>query len=53
MGGKAQIYCMSYDHPAEAVFYTITVVVGVVFFRLWGIHMLCISGDGGLPKFRP
>ena len=30
---------MSYDHLAEAVFYTITVLVGVGFFRLWGIHV--------------
>ena len=30
------------DHMSETVFYTITVAVGVGFFRLWGIHMLCI-----------
>ena len=35
---------------SEAVFYKITVVVGVGVFRLWGIHMLCICGDGVLPK---
>ena len=39
------------DHLSEAVFSTVTVVVGVgFFFRLWGIHMLCICGDGVLPK---
>jgi hypothetical protein len=41
---------MSYDHLSEAVFYTITVVVGGGFFRLWGVHMLCICGDGVLSK---
>ena len=25
-------------------------MVGVGFFRLWGIHMMCICGDGVLPK---
>ena len=38
------------DRMSETVFYTITVAVGVGFFRLWGIHMLCICGDGVLPK---